>query len=63
MKVLEKLYEKRIVGFEIIDNQYAIAFEACDEYYNCKLSKDELLQLSDEIKELANSLKGDWIDW
>ena len=58
MKILEKLYIERIMYFKT-GRTLALAVEMCDEYFTCALNKAELLQLSEEIKELANSLEGE----
>ena len=53
MTVMERLKEKRVVEFEAEDDGTFWVTEMCDEYFCEKLTKDELLQLSEELKTLA----------
>jgi hypothetical protein len=56
--ILKKLDEERIVSFTIsIDKQKVIAVEKCDQYFEMELSKHELIQLAQELLDLAEQIK------
>jgi hypothetical protein len=50
--ILEKLSEARIVDFTRKGDEFEVS-EACDCYFNAILSKSEMLQLIEELKELV----------
>ena len=54
VSILKELKDERIVEFEAIESGGFVVTEMCDRYFYCKISKDELLQLADELIELAN---------
>lgn len=56
MLIIDKLKEERIVSFYVHDGK-AYASEECDNYFNTRLSKKELVELSKEILELSKQIK------
>ena len=58
MTILEKLEEKRIVGFEIATSGTSLLVqESCDYYYKTWLTKAEVGQLIKELKSLHKQMK------
>ncbi len=56
--ILEKIRDERV--FEIClsdDNTYVNIGEKCDDFFNIDLTKKEVIQLLDEIKEILNQMK------
>ena len=56
MRILDRLEEASVVSFDVCrwDHSKFEAMEMCDYHYRIKLTKAELLQLADELIELAN---------
>lgn len=55
--ILDRLKKCQIFGIENRGGMFEI-FEECDHYFSCFMSKDELIQLSDEIRILAEATDG-----
>ena len=56
--ILDRLKEERVLDVYRPDGTNLLHFiEACDEYYKVSLTKDEVYQLIDELKYLADNLK------
>ena len=54
MKILELLLEKRVLDiYQNNAGQFELV-EQCDQWYGVTLTKEQMLQLAEEIKELAN---------
>jgi len=58
VKILEKLCYNRVFSITKRDNKDGtfLFMEMCDDYFGVDLTKDEMLQLSEEIKSLAQSV-------
>jgi len=54
--VLECLKNERVVSFEIAENGLCEVKEQCDDYFGGYLDKEQVLKLSDELKELAEKM-------
>jgi hypothetical protein len=51
--ILKFLEDKQVFSIDKYSEGFNVS-ECCDYYYNETLTKDELLQLAEELKELAN---------
>lgn len=59
MKILELLEEEKIFDIYAIGDGKFNVVERCDNWLSVSLTKDQLLQLAEEIRELANSDKSE----
>jgi len=53
--ILEQLKKSKVFCITKNKNSTFLFDEMCDYYYDDTLTKNEMLQLANEIKELANS--------
>ena len=61
--IIEFLKKKRVVAFDM-DDPYALWMtECCDEYFGCKLSRSEVLQLASFLTEAAELFENDEVDY
>ena len=51
--ILERLEEAQVFSISEWNGEFEIG-EECDNYYSVTVTKEELIQLSNEIMELAN---------
>ena len=56
MSILEKLDEGRIFDIELVEGGFEFG-EGCDGCFSVVLTRDELLKLIDELKELSEKVK------
>ncbi|WP_372997310.1 hypothetical protein [Marinobacter sp.] len=56
--ILDALSDAGIFHAEPKDSGHVQFTDGCDEVYSLSLNQEQLLAFSDEIRELANSLKG-----
>lgn len=56
--ILEALSDAGVFHTETKDSGHVQLTDGCDEVYSLSLNQEQLLAFSDEIRELANSLKG-----
>lgn len=48
----------RVMDFDISEDLRTVKFtEGCDKWFSVTLTKQELLQLAEELKQLANTLR------
>ena len=56
--VLTALSDQKIFDVESVENgKYLLFIERCDDYWNAKLTKPEVLRLADQLREMADKMK------
>ena len=53
MSILDKLEKDRVFSVSPLKDGGVYIVECCDYYYSSELTKEELLQLAEEIKAMA----------
>lgn len=51
--ILYKLSDKRVFYLTKENEGFVTLIEGCDDFFCCNLTKDEMLQLAEEIKTIA----------